>query len=153
MKRASTSQTSARHLADITSKVFHLALLFHKTCFKSSLTQHSKASMALLVSLMTHLYMDHLKLGMTETWIDATRNQTWRQESIGNPRHETAWGYPEPTEVPWLRELSDEIFQRPIYLVSTTEGPDQERNSILLGTWAQPSLHQGQEKSLITRCT
>ena len=37
-KRAPTSQPSASHSADIASNVFHLALLFHKTCFKSSST-------------------------------------------------------------------------------------------------------------------
>lgn len=44
-----------------------LALLFHNTCFKNSLTQHLKAAMASPVSLTTHLYMDHPKLSTTET--------------------------------------------------------------------------------------
>ena len=65
-KRA-TSQPSARHSVDVASNLSNLALFFHKTCFKSSSTQHLKASMASLVSPTAHLYMDHLKLSMTET--------------------------------------------------------------------------------------
>lgn len=66
-KKAPTSQPSSLHSADIASNVSHLALLFHKTCCISSSTQHSKTSRASPVSLTTHLYMDHLKLSMTET--------------------------------------------------------------------------------------
>ena len=76
MKRAPTSIPSARHSADIASNVSHLALLFHKTCFKNSSTQYSMVSMASPVSLTTYLYMDLLKLSTTET----CRN-SWKEQS------------------------------------------------------------------------
>ena len=37
-------------------------------------------------------------------------------------------------EFPRLSQLSNEIFWTPSYPVSTTEGPDQERHCVLLGT-------------------
>ena len=78
MKRAPTSIPSARHSADIASNISHLALLFHKTCFKNSSTQHSKVSMASPVSLTTYLYVDHLKLSTTETCPNSWKEQSRR---------------------------------------------------------------------------
>ena len=73
IKRAPPSQPSACYWASIASNVSHLALLYHKMCYKGSLTP---------VLLMTYLCAAHLKLNRTETWQSSWKEQSRRASGI-----------------------------------------------------------------------